>query len=161
MVVRTLRAAGLACALIAVARPGACGAEPQSEQTARFVALEKSLSGAALVGFSTDSNKPPRELRDDRYELVLVKHLQGDDWLVQSRFSYGGKDLVLPLTLPIRWAGDTPVISLDKFAVPGLGTFDARVMIYQGHYAGYWAGAGHAGHLFGAVKRLDAKGNSQ
>ncbi len=147
-----LAVSSLALSLVAPAR----AEEHSDEQTKRFTALEQSLSGVALEGYSTDSKKQPDELREDRYELVMVKHLQGDNWLVQSRFSYGGKDLVLPLTLPIRWAGDTPVISLDKFTVPGLGEFDARVMIYQDHYAGYWSGAGHAGHIFGAVKRLDA-----
>ena len=142
-----------ACVLALFAGRVALADDASDSQAKRFAELETKLSGVKLVGYSTDSNKPPNELRDDSYGLAMVKHLQGDSWLVQAEFTYGGKDLVLPLTLPIRWAGDTPVISLDKFSVPGLGTFDARVMIYQDHYAGFWSGAGHSGHVFGAVKR--------
>ena len=88
---------------------------------------------------------------------VPVGALQGDSWMVQAKFHYRDQDFLLPLTLPIRWAGDTPVISLDEFPVPGLGKFDARVMIYQDHYAGFWSGAGHSGHIFGKVERTDDK----
>lgn len=132
-------------------------ADEAADEAKRFAALEQQLSGTALVGYSTDSNKKPDELRDDSYQLVMVKHLQGDSWMVQAKFHYRDQDFVLPLTLPIRWAGDTPVISLDEFPVPGLGKFDARVMIYQDHYAGFWSGAGHSGHIFGKVERTDEK----
>lgn len=135
--------------------PVAVAAETDEGQAERFAALEKTLSGVALVGFSTDSNKQPDELRKDRYELVMTKHLEGETWLVQAKFHYRDKDWVLPLALPIRWAGDTPVISLDKFPVPGLGEFSARVVIDQNHYAGFWSGGGHSGHLFGKVERLE------
>ena len=63
--------------------------------------------------------------------------------------------MTLPLTLPIRWAGDTPVICVDKLGIPGLGVYTARVMIYADHYAGFWSGANHGGHLFGIIKKAE------
>ncbi|HEX6963094.1 MAG TPA: hypothetical protein VF175_14590, partial [Lacipirellula sp.] len=66
---------------------------------------------------------------------------------------YGDHDVTAPLTLPIRWAGDTPVICVDELPIPGLGAFTARVMIYRDHYAGFWAGKDHGGHLFGVIQR--------
>jgi hypothetical protein len=130
---------------------------PPSEEE-RNAALEESLSGAALVGHFTvtgrDGEMRPRE---ERYELSSVKHLEGDTWLITARIKYGENDVELPLPLPIKWAGDTPVITVDEFAFPGLGTYTARVMIYQDHYAGFWTGKDHGGHLFGTIERPKAE----
>jgi len=123
-----------------------------AQQTKRYAALEKSLTGATMVGYFTDSNAAPTKLTADRYDLKSVRHLGEDQWLFQTRIRYGDHDLTLPLTLPIHWAGDTPVITVEKLVVPGLGTFSARVMIYDNHYAGFWSGADHGGHMFGKIE---------
>jgi hypothetical protein len=115
--------------------------------------LEESLSGAVLVGQFTVTGAQSSAPAPERYELAAVRHLGGDRWLFQARIRYGEHDVTLPLTLPIRWAGDTPVITVDNFGFPGLGVYTARVMIYQDHYAGFWSGADHGGHLFGIVER--------
>lgn len=122
-------------------------------QVARLEKLEKTLSGAALVGRFTDSSKTDGLPTPERYELAAVKHLGNNQWLFKARIRYGKHDVTVPLTLPILWAGDTPVITVDKAPVVGLGQFDARVMIYRDHYAGYWSGGDHGGHLFGKVVR--------
>lgn len=124
--------------------------EPTAEQVA---ALEKLMNGATLVGhFTVTGAELKGDLPKERYELGEVKRLESGDWLIQARIRYGEHDVTLPLTLPIRWAGDTPVICVDDMAFPGLGTYTARVMIYRGHYAGFWTGKDHGGHLFGVVE---------
>jgi len=123
------------------------------QQSKRVAALEKSLTGATMVGYFTDSNAPPAKLTADRYDLKSVRHLGEDQWLFQTRIRYGEHDLTLPLTLPIYWANDTPVITVKDMVIPGLGTFNARVMIYDNHYAGFWSGADHGGHMFGKIER--------
>lgn len=129
--------------------------EPMPEQVA---ALEKLMSGATLVGhFTVTGVEMKGALPKERYELGEVKQLESGDWLIQARIRYGEHDVTLPLTLPIRWAGDTPVICVDEIAFPGLGTYTARVMIYRGHYAGFWTGKDHGGHLFGVVEPAKAK----
>ena len=55
--------------------------------------------------------------------------------------------------MPIRWAGDTPVIVVDNLVLPGFGTVSARVMFFADHYAGYWKHGEHGGHLFGIISR--------
>ena len=71
------------------------------------------------------------------------------------------------MNLPVKFAGDTPVISLTNFTVPGFGSFTARVVIYNGAYAGTWSstaantsGPGanlpHGGMLFGKVVKNEA-----
>jgi len=124
-----------------------------AQQTKRDAALEKSLTGATMVGYFTDSNAAATKLTADRYDLKSVRHLGKDQWLFQTRIRYGDHDITLPLTLPIYWAGDTPMIAVEKLVVPGLGTFSARVMIYDNHYAGFWSGADHGGHMFGKIER--------
>jgi hypothetical protein len=131
--------------------------EPTAEQVAD---LEKLMNRATMVGHFTVTGEGEgnqldaggRKLSEERYELGDVKRLESGDWLIQSRIRYGDHDVTIPLTLPIRWAGDTPVICVDDMPIPGLGTFTARVMIYRGHYAGFWTGKDHGGHLFGVIE---------
>jgi hypothetical protein len=140
--------------------------QPPVVDAQRIAELEKTLSNAALVGHFTvtgedkgdDAAQEKSNLKKERYELGEVKHLGSNQWLIQSRIKYGDHDVTVPLTLPIRWAGDTPMICLDEMPIPGLGTFTARVMIYRDHYAGFWSGADHGGHLFGVIEGGDKKG---
>ena len=146
----------LRCALAVLISCGAVdsltAAELSSEQESLYKTLEETLSGAALVGHFTVSGRDTSELSAERYELTSVKHIGEGNWLFVARIKYGEHDVTLPITLPIKWAGNTPVISVDKISFPGLGTYSARVMIHEGHYAGFWSGAKHGGHLFGVVE---------
>lgn len=128
-------------------------ADAAAKQAERIAALEKSLTGAALVGHFTVTGADNGKLAAERYELGKVDHIQGEQWAIQARIKYGEHDVPIPLVLPIRWAGDTPVISVDEMALPGLGKYTARVMIYRDHYAGFWTGKDHGGHLFGVIER--------
>jgi hypothetical protein len=121
---------------------------------ALIVELEKTLNGATLVGHFTITGKDPVGPSEERYKFGEVKYLGNDLWLLQARIHYGENDVALPLTLPIKWAGDTPMITVDKVAFPGLGTYSARVMFFDDHYAGFWTGDGdHRGHLYGRIER--------
>lgn len=115
--------------------------------------LAETLSHATLVGQFTVTGQENGKPEAERYELGEVKHLGGGQWLIQARIRYADHDVTLPLTLPIRWAGDTPMICVDEVSFPGLGKYTARVMIYRDHYAGFWTGADHGGHLFGVIER--------
>lgn len=135
--------------------------EQTPEQVKRFTQLETLLTGATLIGHSTTTGGEKTELEPDRYELSSVKHVGNDRWLFMARIRYGKNDVTIPMTLPIHWAGDTPVITVDNMGFPGLGTYTARVMIYADHYAGFWSGGDHGGHLFGVVKRTPAEKDSE
>ena len=138
--------------------------DPVGDRAAKIAELEKMLSDATLVGhFTEDSNgadgdDEAPELTADRYELATVRHVGNGMWRFEARIRYGQHDFKLPLTVPIRWAGDTPVIVVDQLPVIGMGKFDARVMLFRNRYAGYWTGAGHGGHLFGVIERNNALG---
>ncbi len=132
-----------------------------SAQAKREAELATSLTGAMLVGNFTVAGQKTLNPQPERYELSSVKHLEGDNWLFVARIQYGDHDVTLPIALPIKWAGDTPVITVDKIGFPGLGTYTARVMIYDDHYAGFWSGADHGGHLFGVVEREEDASESR
>lgn len=123
------------------------------EQEKQYAALQKSLSGSVLAGNFTVTGEESSEPKIDRYELIDVRHVGDGNWMFVARIQYGEHDVKIPITLPIKWAGDTPVITVDKMPFPGLGTYTARVMIYEDHYAGFWSGADHGGHLYGLIEQ--------
>ena len=59
----------------------------------------------------------------------------------------------MPLQLEVKWADDTPVITLTDLELPNLGTYTARVLIYRGQYAGTWSNNRYGGHLFGTITK--------
>jgi hypothetical protein len=82
-----------------------------------------------------------------------VAKLKGDLWRFDTRIVYGDHDVTLPLPLTVKWAGDTPVITLTDTGIPGLGTYTARVLIYRGQYAGTWSAGDHGGQLYGRIEK--------
>jgi len=89
--------------------------------------------------------------KEDKYTILGVTKLGGDVWLINARIQYGKQDIVAPIPVQVKWAGDTPVIVLDKVPVPGGGTYSARVLIYEKTYAGTWTGGDHGGLLNGVI----------
>ena len=47
------------------------------------------------------------------------------------------------------------MITLTRIAIPGLGTFSSRVVIYDGMYAGTWQHGDVGGHLYGTISRAE------
>lgn len=123
-------------------------------QAKREAALSKLLTGATLEGsFTSTGRGNPDKLRTDKYTLGQVKKLNGRTWLIEAKIQYRNSDAVMvPLQLPIDWAGDTPVIVVDNVTMYGMGTFSARVMFFDNHYMGYWKHDDRGGHLFGLVR---------
>jgi hypothetical protein len=120
--------------------------------------LETDLSGAKLIGRFTVAGKDDQAAKPEEYTITsAVKLPEGDTWLLQSRIKYGNKDVTLPIPLEIKWAGDTPVITLTDLAIPGLGTFTSRVVIYGDRYAGTWQHGPVGGLLYGRIEKTDEK----
>ena len=118
--------------------------------------LAKYLSGTKWTGQFTLTGE--KETKVEHYEIISAEKGEiGDYWNLVARIKYGGKDKTVPLPpIEIKFAGKTPVITLDNAFVPGFGNFDARVLIRKGKYAGTWAHSGGVGgHLFGTIERMD------
>lgn len=145
--------------LAAVAAPPRQAAEPTAPALDR-AGLEAEfahrMSGATLLGHFTVDGAPDAAPQEESYRLGAVEKLEGDRWRFEARIEYGGKSYALPLVLEVKWAGDTPVISLTDMQIPMLGTFTARVVVYGERYAGIWDGGDHGGQMFGRLILADA-----
>ena len=112
------------------------------------------MTNAVMAGQYTMGGKGAPKA--DRYTIVSVRKLKDDNWLFNARVQFGDKDVTIPMIIPVKWAGDTPVISVTNLGFPGLGFYTARVVIYGDQYAGTWASAGanpHGGHLWGKIEK--------
>jgi hypothetical protein len=146
--------AAVSLAAFAAAQPAATEYKAAKLAT-REAELAAMLSGATLEGSFTVTGpgRDATKLSREKYTLGEVKKLDGKLWLIPARIEYGDKDLQLPITLPIEWALDTPVVVVDNLGLPGLGSVSARVMFFADHYAGYWKHGDAGGHLFGVIHR--------
>ncbi len=131
-------------------------AEPTQEELEQKFSAK--LSGATLVGqFTVSDVNDGKPLAQDKYQLGKVYKLPNGLWSFEARIQYGEHDVKLPLALPVKWAGDTPVISVTKVTFPGLGTYSARVLFYDDSYAGTWSGSTHGGEMWGKIVREDVE----
>jgi hypothetical protein len=112
------------------------------------------MQNCTLVGsFTTDGQNaaPPKP---ERYEIESAVPAADDLWVFTVRIKYGKLDTRLPVTVPLKWAGDTPMVTLTNASIPGLGDgFSARVLFYEDRYAGTWQHGPVGGHMFGKIER--------
>jgi hypothetical protein len=115
----------------------------------RFAAMMK---GVRLVGSFTRDDDESATPRQEEYEIAgATKIGAGDGWLVMARIRYGSVDVTVPVPVEVKWAGETPVITLDDVTIPGLGTFSSRVLFDRNRYAGTWTHDKVGGHMFGRI----------
>jgi hypothetical protein len=92
--------------------------------------------------------------KKDKYTINSVTKVGNDVWLINARIQYGGKDLTVPVPIQVKWAGDTAVIVVDKFAMPGgTGVYSARLLVHNDTYSGSWSSEDHGGMLYGVITR--------
>jgi len=135
------------------AKPGGPAAEKpkltREELEAKFKAtLTKATLAGRWCGIKDGKLTPEKE---DKYTILGVTKLGGEAWVIQARIQYGTKDIVAPIPVQVKWAGDTPVITLDDIGIPGGNNYSARVLVYGQTYAGTWSGGDHAGLLNGII----------
>lgn len=116
--------------------------------------FKKCITNVTLVGNFTMDGAEEANLQREEYVISgAVKLGNGDLWALTSRIRYGTVDITLPVPVHVKWAGDTPVITVDSVAIPGLGTFSARVLLDKSRYAGTWSHDEKGGHMFGVIER--------
>lgn len=136
-------------------------AKPAPSQEELIKKLAQDLTGVKLVGSFTVTGKGEMTPKEEEYTITSAMKLDEPDlWLLKARIKYGKTDTSVPIPLEIKWAGDTPVITLTNLEIPGLGTFSSRVVIYEGRYAGTWQHGDVGGHLFGVLKREEKPAES-
>lgn len=126
-------------------------AGPTAEMEAKFKAM---LTNATMSGrwclIKDDKLTPEQE---DKYTITGVNKLFGERWLIRARIQYGEKDYTVPVPVRVKWAGDTPVITVDDAGFPGGATYSARVVFHNDSYAGTWSGGAMRGLLSGMITR--------
>src|SRR5579871_4521803 len=78
--------------------------------------FQEAMNNVTLIGYFTQGDSA--ELHEDRYVIERVIKIKEDTWKFQARIQYNKKDMKVGMNLPVKFAGDTPVISLTNFAVP-------------------------------------------
>ena len=120
--------------------------------------FEETLSGSVLIGsFTTTGEDQNGQLSVDRYTIESITKGHNDYWIFAAQVQYGGRDVKMRMPLEVKWAGDTPVITVTNVLVPGLGVFTARVLFYGNQYAGTWSAGDHGGHMFGRIEKMEKK----
>ena len=131
------------------------GKADSAEREKLYENFQKMMTKVKLVGNFTIEGSEKDELLKDEYVVEKVKKTdEGDFWVVTARIKYGNVDLSVPVPVEVKWAGKTPVITLDNITIPGLGTFSSRVVLDQGKYAGTWTHDKVGGHMFGKIVPL-------
>lgn len=132
--------------------------DESSEQEKRFADFGSLLKKSALVGTFTIDGEDQMKTRPERYEISkVVKQAEGDYWNFFARIQYGTHDVTLPIPVEVKWAGSTPVITVDNLTIPGMGTFDARVVISDNKYAGTWRHGKVGGLMYGHIEQQSDK----
>ena len=144
--------AGLASEL-ALAQESAAPSAPAVTMTAVEKQFAESMNNVKMIGFFTMGDS--KELHDDAYVIEKIAKVADGQWNFSARIQYGGRDVKVTLKIPVQFAGDTPVINFIRQTVPGMGTYDARVLFYKGGYAGTWGAGDHGGTMFGKIVKND------
>ena len=128
---------------------------PADSQAQRDENFKKLVTNVRLVGnFTLDGDTDPGKLRREEYAITGAMKLgNGDSWALTSRIKYGDVDLTVPVPVQVKWAGNTPVITVDSVKIPVLGMFSALVLLDKTRYAGTWSHDEKGGHLFGVIER--------
>ena len=123
------------------------------EAAGRDEVFGKMVANVRLSGHFTLDGRENAKLEKETYVITGATKLgNGDLWAINARIKFGEVDVTLPVPVQVKWAGNTPVITLEKVSISGLGTFSARVLLDEGRYAGTWAHDDKGGHLFGTIK---------
>jgi hypothetical protein len=121
--------------------------------------FSEQMHGSALVGYFTIAGREDRPARPDRYDIAAVEKIGDDLWRFSARVRHDTFDVTVPVAVPVRWIGDTPVIMMTDTSLPGLGTFTVRLFFYGDRYSGTWQHGEYGGHMFGRIEKAGAPGS--
>ena len=91
------------------------------------------------------------ERTGDKYNIASVVKGDGDKWTVNAKMKYRDQEIVMPIPVQMKFVGDTAILTVDNLAIPGGGTYTARLLIYERTYSGTWKGQRGGGMLYGTI----------
>jgi hypothetical protein len=113
------------------------------------------MRNVALVGSFNVAGREGRPPNPDGYEIASVEKVGTDLWRFNAKMDccgLGGSGAI-PIVVPMRFVGDTPMIMMTDTSLPGIGTFTARVFFYGDRYAGTWQHGSVGGHMSGRIEK--------
>lgn len=134
-------------------RTGIGSRVPESSLSERERAFTEQMRGASLVGHFTVAGRDGRPASEDRYDIASVAKVGDDLWQFNTRMRHDDFDMTLPVTVPMRFVDDTPVIMMTDYTIPSLGTFSVRLFFYGDRYAGTWQHGKVGGLLYGRIEK--------
>lgn len=157
------RSLPLVALLLVTALRGSLLPADDTELEKRSQQFSELMQNCTLVGAFTVDGQNTEPPKPERYEIESAVPAADDLWVFTVRIKYGKLDTKLPVTVPLKWAGDTPMVTLTNASIPGLGDgFSARVLFYEDRYAGTWQHGPVGGHMFGKIERAKpAPANAQ
>ncbi|MCA1585769.1 MAG: hypothetical protein LC791_13710 [Acidobacteria bacterium] len=135
------------------ARTGMGSRIDDASLTDRERAFTEQMRGATLVGYFTVAGREDQPGRPDRYDIASVSKVGEDLWQFNARMRHDDFDVTLPMTIPLRFVGDTPMVMMTDYSLPPLGTFTVRLFFYDDRYAGTWQHGATGGLMYGRIEK--------
>lgn len=76
------------------------------------------MRDVSLVGSFTTAGADNRTPHADRYDISSVDKVGTDLWRFNAKMHCCGIDGAIPVVVPMRWVGDTPVIMMTDTTLP-------------------------------------------
>ena len=116
------------------------------------------MKGVSLVGSFTVDGREGRTSSPDRYDIASVEKVGEDQWRFNASMDCCGVNgVTLPIVVPMRLVGDTPMIMMTDTSLPGIGTFTVRVFFHGDRYSGTWQHGKVGGHMSGRIEKQTRK----
>ena len=115
------------------------------------------MRDVSLIGSFTVAGREDRPPRSDRYDIASVDKVGDDLWRFSAVMHCCGVNGAIPVVVPMRWNGDTPMIMMTDTSLPGLGTFTVRLFFYGDRYAGTWQHGAIGGQMSGRIEKQTHK----
>ena len=115
------------------------------------------MRDVTLIGSFTVAGRDSRPPRSDRYDIKSVEKVGDNLWRFAAGMQCCGVNGAIPVVVPMRWNGDTPMIMMTDTSLPGLGTFTVRVFFYGDRYAGTWQHGAVGGYMSGRIEKQAPK----
>ena len=126
--------------------------DPASLNDAERLFVER-MKDVKLVGSYTIAGGEDRGSRPDGYGIKSVEKVGNDLWRFNAEMHCCGVDGSIPVVVPLRFVGDTPMIMMTDTTLPGIGTFTVRLFFYGDRYAGTWQHGDRCGQMSGRIEK--------
>jgi hypothetical protein len=111
------------------------------------------MRAVTMVGSFTVAGGEDLAPRSERYDISSVEKVGDNQWRFNASMHCCGVNGAIPVVVPMRWNGDTPMIMMTDTSLPGVGTFTVRVFFYGDRYAGTWQHGAGGGHMSGRIEK--------